>query len=295
MSSSMLLYLEFVGVFILLVWAFYITFRAGLLYNGPIYCMSIGGYFAAFAVRDLGWPFGLALIGALVVGAIFGFLPALGFSRTTGIVTAVASMALIFIVQSVIRNLAFLGGPFGFWNIPKVDYLLPITWVLVLIVGVFIYRLDHSRVGRAREVIGTDPELAHTMGIDVKWLNVYALTLSSVIGALAGVIFAFTMRTIQVESFGFPLLLTSSTMLFIGGRYTMWGAIIAVPLLWGLPQWIPSEAAVYSNLIYGILLITTLVLRPEGLVTRESLQRLKASGKLWLKNIKGFSSGGKRG
>ena len=72
--------------------------------------MAVGGYFAAFAAKELGWPFFLCVLGAAVVGAILGFLPALGFSRTSGVVTAVASMALIFIIQSVIRNLDFLGG-----------------------------------------------------------------------------------------------------------------------------------------------------------------------------------------
>mgnify|MGYP002545236408 CR=1 FL=1 len=50
---------------------------------------------AAFAAKELGWPFFLCVLGAAVVGAILGFLPALGFSRTSGVVAAVASMALI--------------------------------------------------------------------------------------------------------------------------------------------------------------------------------------------------------
>jgi branched-chain amino acid transport system permease protein len=274
MPLFIVLYFEFVGAFILLVWALYIPFRGGQLYNGPVYCMAIGGYFAAFVARDLGWPFGLALIGAVVLGAIFGFVPALGFARTKGIVTATASMALIFIIQSVIRNLSFVGGAQGFWNIPKVTYLLPATYGIVLIVGIIIYRLDHSRIGRALEAMSTDPDLAHTMGINVRLLNIFVLTLSSVIGALAGVIFAFTMRTIYPELFGFSLLLYITTMLFIGGRYTMWGAIISAPILWGLPQWVPSDVAQYTNIFYGTLLIITIILRPEGVITRELLKRL---------------------
>ncbi len=275
MSVAMVYYLVFVGAFILLVWAYYVPFRAGLLYNGPIYCMAIGAYFSAFAVRDLGWPFGLALIGALAVGAILGFLPALGFARTTDIVTAVASLALIFIIQSIIRNLDFLGGPYGFWDIPKLEYLLPLTYALVLIVGIFIYRLDHSRLGRALEAISTNRDLAHTMGIDVRKLSIFVLTVSSVIGTLAGVIYAFNMRTIETDLFGFSLLLYTTSMLFIGGRYTMWGALISVPVLWGLHQWVPSVAVPFTSMMYGALLIIMLILRPEGIITRDLLQRVK--------------------
>lgn len=295
MSVSTIYYFLFVGAFILLVWAFYVPFRAGLLYNGPVYCMAIGGYLSAYFVRDLSWPFGLAVIVAVTAGAFFGFAPALGFARTTGVVTAVASLALIFIIQSIIRNLDFLGGPKGFWHIPKIGYLLPTTYFLVLIVGVFIYRLDHSRLGRALEVINTDPDLARTMGINVRWLSIFSLTISSVLGALAGVIFTFNLRTIHPEVFGFPLLLSSTAMLFIGGRYTMWGGIVSVPVLWGLPQWVPSEVAQYTNIFYGALLVLMLIVRPEGIVTRNMLQRISVYSRFWLRTEKGFSPGKKGG
>ena len=274
MSVSMTYYFVFVGAFLLLVWAFYVPFRGGLLYNGPVYCMAIGGYLSAFLVRDLGWPFMPALFVAVAIGTLFGFVPALGFARTTGVVTAVSSMALIFIIQSVIRNLDFLGGPKGFLHIPKIPYLLPVTYLILLVAGVLIYRLDHSRLGRGLEVVATDPDLARSLGMDVKWLSIISLTISSVLGALAGVIYTFNIRTIQPEVFGFPLLLSSTAMLFVGGRYTMWGPIITVPMLWGLPQWVPSEMAQYTNIFYGALLVLMLVVRPEGIVTRGVLLRL---------------------
>lgn len=77
LSTSMTLYLIFCCAFILLVWGALVPFRAGLLYNGTVYCMAVGGYFAAFAAKELGWPFFLCVLGAAVVGAILGLLPAL--------------------------------------------------------------------------------------------------------------------------------------------------------------------------------------------------------------------------
>lgn len=281
MSLYMVYYLEFVAAFILLTWAMYIPFRAGQLYNGPIYCMAIGGYFSAFVVRDLGWPFGLAVIATVALGALFGFIPALGFARTKGIATAMASIALIFIIQSVLRNMKFLGGSQGFWNIPEVDYLLPIAYAIVLVVGVIVYRLDHSRVGRALESILIDPNLSSTMGVNVTRVSIFVLTLSSAIGALSGVIFAFTLRTIYPETFGFSLLLYVWTMLYIGGRYTMWGALVAAPILWGLPQWLPHAVAEYTKFFYGALLVIILLLRPQGLINREVLQHVRNVARIW--------------
>jgi branched-chain amino acid transport system permease protein len=276
MSLYMVYYLEFVAAFILLTWALYIPFRAGQLYNGPVYCMAIGGYFAAFAAREWGWPFILVVFGAILLGTLFGFIPALGFARTTGIATAMASIALIFIIQSVLRNVEFLGGPRGLWNIPKVEHLLPASWAIVFIVGIFVYRLDHSRIGKALEAMLVDPDLAATMGVNTIWIRVLALTISSAIGSLAGVIFAFTLRTIYPETFGFSLLLYVWTILYVGGRYTMWGALIATPILWGLPQWVPNQVAEYTNILYGALLVVILLLRPQGLINRELLLRIRS-------------------
>jgi branched-chain amino acid transport system permease protein len=236
--------------------------------------MAIGGYFAAFMVRDMGWPFWLALITAVVLGAIVGFIPALGIARTKGIATGMASISLVFIIQSVIRNLKFLGGADGFLNMPHVSYLQPVSYVSVLIVGIVLYRLDHSRIGRAMEAMLDDPDLASSMGVSITRINVFILTLSTAIGALAGVIFAFNLGTIYPQSFGFFLLLYGNTMLFLGGRYTIWGAVVAAPILFGLPLWLPHALAAYNQVIYGALLVIILMIRPQGIITRGLLRRI---------------------
>ncbi len=268
-------YSEFIGIFILLVWAIYLPFRGGQLYNGPIYCMTIGAYTAAYTSKNLDWPFGLALLMALGVGGLSGFLTSFAFSRTTGIVTATASLALIFILQSIITNINLVGGAVGILNIQRIGYLPAIIWVSVLLAGLLIYRIDGSRLGRALEAMRTDPELASTLGIDLRWLSVLAMSIASVIGAAAGIYYAFTIGSISPDLFGFTLLLYTMAMLFIGGRYTLWGALISVPILWGLPLWVPPVVSPYMNLIMGALLVMILMVRPEGIVSREMIHQLK--------------------
>lgn len=275
MSTATTYFIIFCCIFIILSWAAYVPFRAGLLYNGTVYCMAIGGYFAGFAAKDLGLPFWATIIGAMLIGAILGFIPALGFSRTAGIVTAVSSQALIFIIQSVIRNIDFLGGSRGISGIPKVENLVWYAIAIVVIAAVFIYRLDHSHIGRAFECIQTDPDMASTLGINVKKMTILGLTISSVLGALSGALYTYNMRVIYPETFGFSLLLSVMTMLFVGGRYTQWGMLISVPLLWGFSKWMPKSLSVYSQILYGIILILVLMLRPEGLITRKLTAGIK--------------------
>lgn len=275
MSTGTTYFLILVMVYIIVVWGALIPFRAGLLYNGTVYCMAVGGYLAAYASKNLGWGFWLCIVVAALLGLLFGFLPALGFARTNGIVTAVSSMALIFIIQSVIRNIKVLGGSSGIYNIPKVPNLLLFTIIVTVIMGAILFRLDHSRLGRALEAIGTDSEMAATLGINNQKLTVLALTLSSVFASVAGVIYAFNLRLVYPDAFSFTFLLNMMTMLFVGGRYTQWGVIISAPVLWTISTFMPKSVQKLSNYIYAVILIVILMARPEGLVTRGMVQKIK--------------------
>ena len=274
MAQNTQLFLLFVASYLLLTWAMYLPFRAGLLYNGPVFCMAIGGYTAAWLDRYGSAPFLAALLLGAVAGGGFGYLPARAFARTSGIATAMGSIALIYIVQSILRNTPQLGGPQGIRGIPGQTYLVAEVAVLVLVVGVFLFRLEGSRFGRALEAVAQGGNLADAMGVDVRRTTVAVMTISSVLGALGGVVYSFSIGTVQPGTFGFELLLRVWTMLFIGGRYTMWGALISVPILWGLPQWLPSGAARYSNFVFGVLLILVILWRPQGLVDRPLMRRL---------------------
>ena len=124
------------------------------------------------------------------------------------------------------------------------------------------------------EAMLDNPSLASSMGVNVARTNVFLITAASAIGALGGVIFAFNLGTMYPDTFRFFLLLYGTTMLVIGGRQTMWGAVFAAPVLTGLPHWLPYEISNYSRIIYGVLLVTVLILRPQGVITRGLLQRI---------------------
>lgn len=275
MSINIWLFLEFSAVYILLTWAFYLPMKGGQVFNGPVYILAISSYFSAYAMRELGWAFGPTLLAAIGVGALMGFGPANGFAKTKGFALAIATIAVIFIVQSVLRNMPFLGGTRGFWGIPEISNLLPITWVIVLIVGIIIYRIDHSRLGRAIEVMRVNPDIAGALGgVNPIRLSILLQTIAGAISGAAGAIYPFISGGIYPSSFGFALLLYMWTILFVGGSTTMWGTLAFAPLLWGLTQIIPQQIAEYTDFIFGTLLIAILVLRPEGAIDRRLISNI---------------------
>lgn len=275
LSSGTTFFLLLVIVYILVVWGALIPFRAGLLYNGTVYCMAIGGYVAGYLSKTFSAPFAVCILAAILAGLIFGFIPALGFARTNGIVTAISSMALIFILQSILRNLTFLGGSTGMTGIKKVDHLLLWALLILIIMGAFLYRLNNSRIGRALEAIQTDPQMAETLGVNTRQMTVLALTLSAVFSSVSGALYAFNIRVLYPGTFSFSFLLNIMTMLFVGGRYTQWGVIISAPLLWTINTFMPASVQKLSNYIYAVILIVILMARPEGIVTRSMTHKVK--------------------
>jgi branched-chain amino acid transport system permease protein len=250
--------------------------------------MAVGAYFSAYAVRDLDWPFGLALIVAIGWGALVALVVARGLARAPAFTTVIATIALIFIGQTVIRNLGFLGGVHGFHQIPRIGYLLPLIYVAVVVVGFFIYRLDCSRLGRAMETIFVDPDVAATLGIDTYKLRILLHITAGALGALGGVFFAFALGTISVGAFSFSLLLQLVCFVFVGGYTTMWGLIAFTPILWAVTVFLPPTIAAWKDIIYGTLLITIVILRPEGAIDKNVIRAISSKGRAWLGRLRGL-------
>ena len=194
-------------------------------------------------------------------------------------------MGLIYIAQTVIRNLPFLGGAYGYLGIPRIGYLMPVTWGILIAFGIFIYRLDHSRLGRAMEMVFVDPDVAATLGVNRYWLSVSLQSLAGAMGALAGVFFAFTTGAIQPPNFGFSLLLRVICFLFVGGSTTMWGVPIFTSILWAVTVFLPVQIAEWRNIIYGVLLIVVLLLRPDGVIDKVLIRAIATKSRLWLRPL----------
>jgi branched-chain amino acid transport system permease protein len=279
-------FLKYVILFILLSWSVYIVYRAGQLNYTPVLTMAIGAYFSAYAVRDLHWHFVLALIVAIGLGALVALVAARGLARAPAFTVIIASIGFIFIGQTVFRNLDFLGGTHGYLYIPNFGYVLPLACVALVVVGFFIYRLDYSRLGRAMETIFVDPDLAATLGVDIYKVRVFLHAAAGALGALAGVFYAFFMLMVHYSSFSFSLLLQILCFLFVGGYTTMWGLVAFTPILWAISVFLPASIGVWKDIIFGTLLITILILRPDGVVDKNVIRAISSKGRAWLGRLR---------
>jgi branched-chain amino acid transport system permease protein len=269
-------FLEFSAIYIMIGWAVYLMFRINQPYFGSLYSMCIGAYFAAYASIHWMWPLWLILIGAVAVTILFSLIPAFRLARLGPFPMVIASMAILFIIQTAVKNIDTLGGRYGLFGmllLPS-SALLSITYGFLILIGYCIYHLDYSHIGRAMDAIHFDRDVAATLGIDVGRLSVQFQVISSAIGGIAGVLYAYTMGGVFPEAFNLSFMMNAITIVVVGGMYTMWGIVISAPVLWSIGQFLPRNMTGLSVIVYGVLLIVILLVRPSGIIERKTISKI---------------------
>jgi len=104
--------------------------------------------------------------------------------------------------------------------------------------------------------------------VDIRQLGRLLQVFSSTVAGGCGVIYGFMYRSFHLDFFTFHLVGLFMTIIFVGGYATMWGTVVAAPVLYGLTLLFPPEVASWRIVIYGAILVAVLVLKPEGFITR---------------------------
>lgn len=160
-------------------------------------------------------------------------------------------------------------GEIIFGNPPQLYYLFILASLLMLFIS---RRLNNSRTGRRWMAIREDEDVAAAMGINTTNAKVLAFTLSAASGGLAGAIFAAKLGSIFPSSFELLISVNVLALIIVGGLGSIPGVIVGAFALVGIPQLL-SEFAEFRLLLYGIVLIVMMLVRPEGLWPSEVHRR----------------------
>jgi branched-chain amino acid transport system permease protein len=248
---------------------------AGLLSFGQPVFMAIGGYASAilatrYAVNPwLALLCGIALSAAVAAGIGFPVL------KLESHYFAVATFAMSLIVLSVINGAqGFTGGAIGIIGIPPLTigsisfadhmpyYIL--VWLLVALALLATYAIRASRTGRAFRVLATRPDVASSLGIQVRRYRVIAFVVSAVLASVAGSLIVEFSTYASPDNFNGDVGILVFAMLFIGGIRTASGPIIGAAIV----TVVPVEATAigkYSALTFELILLLILVVWPRGL------------------------------
>jgi branched-chain amino acid transport system permease protein len=248
---------------------------AGQISLGQAAFFGIGAYTSGVLTAKLGMPLIVSFPLSLLMTVTIAFLVGIPTLRLKGHYLAMATLGLGEIVFIVFNELLSLtGGPSGFGNIPLIRFFgfeldndykyFVFVWAIVAIILYFSLNLINSRVGRALKAIHKAERESATMGINTSRLKLYIFALSAGFASIAGFLYAHyvTFLSPGIFSLGFSIVLV--TMVAVGGMENIWGAIIGTTVLTVLPEYLRFFKD-YDILIYGVILMAIMLLRPEGL------------------------------
>lgn len=277
MSLSIYYFLAITAVNILMTWAIYLPYRVAHLHFITIANMAISGYLAGFLVMSLKLPFFWALLIGFAVGGIIGYIVSLFIGDAPTFAVVIVGFTFIYITRTVIENLPAVGGTMGMFGLPNIGnspaahryIILAILYGLVLLVGFLIHRFDSSRLGKAASAVFVDKDLATSLGVNIKKVGQLLQVFSCLVAGGTGVLYGFIYKSFHLDFFTFHLVGVFMTTIFVGGYTTLWGSLLMAPVLYGLPLLFPKEIQSWRMVIYGVILILILVLKPEGFITRK--------------------------
>lgn len=137
--------------------------------------------------------------------------------------------------------------------------------VAVALAVVFYTRIVHSWMGRCFASIRLNDELADTLGINVFRYKLISFVAGNIGAAVAGSLYAFYIGYIDPNYFSLDQSLAIIAMALLGGREFVAAPIVGALVLTALPHVINVNAEA-RLLVYGLVLILTILLMPRGIV-----------------------------
>lgn len=246
--------------------------------------MAVGAYGTALLVSRAGLPTLVALPISVVLSSILGAILGYPARRLSGLYLALVTLGFLELVQIFVEEFPDLTGGirglsvlkpdlFGFRlqsNVALYFFVLAFT-VLALIAA---RNLQASRFGRAFDAVRQSPFAAQALGIPVPRIKLLAFALNAAFVGLAGGIFAGVVGFIDPTEFGILTSLKHITFIVVGGLGSILGSILGAVILTALPE-VLRGANEYGELIYGLILLGTLLFVPRGVVgVAQSLRAL---------------------
>jgi branched-chain amino acid transport system permease protein len=268
--------LVFAGINVIAAYSFYVPYKTGQVSLGQAGFMAVGAYSSAILT--------------LRIKGVYLLLLTLGFSE---------------IISVIALSWDYVGGAQGFRNISFNPWTLEYVAGVIVVLLLLFSRLERSSLGRAMDAIHQDETAAEVMGIDVVRIKLLSFGLGAAIAGLAGGLYAH--HATYMDSTTFNVMLSVEILVFVvvGGGSTFWGPLLGAAVLNAIPEilralrdWLELLPVEWTDfypinraydllhdfldfenakrlIAYGLILMVMMIVRPDGLLTRDGLLRLR--------------------
>ncbi|QIG44634.1 branched-chain amino acid ABC transporter permease [Nocardioides anomalus] len=241
-----------------------VPLRMGVFSFAGAGCYGFGAYAAALLVihQEMGALEAIALAALMTAG--IGLVLGLVLARLNGLYLAMATVAFDLIIGVIAVNGGeFTGSSTGLYGVIT-DFSMSQMYVITVAVVALIAFSELGRTGRRVEAVRDDPQLAASVGVDVRRYRIVAFVVSGALGGIAGGMNVMVRSIIQPLDIGFTLIVLALTMIIVGGARSWVGAVIGAVIFTWLPDLL-SAVGQWQELIYGILVAIAAVLLPRGI------------------------------
>ena len=237
--------------------------------------MAVGAYSAAVLTTTFGaallpfvggqtWLlFLLALAAGGLMSAVAGLVVGVPSLRLKGDYLAIVTLGFGEIIRVVLQNIDAIGGPRGMIGIPGYANLAWAYGIAAVCIYV-VWAMVHSTYGRGFIAVADDEIAAEAMGINATRYKITAFLVGAFFAGVAGGVYAHFKQYIAPQGFGFDKSIEIVVMVILGGMGNTLGVILAAILLTLLPE-VLRPIAEYRMIIYSLLLIVLMIVRPQGL------------------------------
>lgn len=254
--------------------------------------MAVGAYGAAYCGVELApsvraWlgagplaeavTFNLALLIGAALAALAGLLVGAPSLRLRGDYLAVVTLGFGEIIRISFNNAQFLGAATGYFGdtpagLPAyTSFFWVYAWAIAIVV--LIRNLTFSQTGRSLSAIREDEIAAEAMATPTTQLKVFAFAISAATAGVAGGLFAFMQSGIRPEDFRFDKSIDMVVMIIIGGLGSISGAVVG-GIFVAVTLELMRDLQQYRLVLYALLLVGIMLLRPEGLFGRRELSEV---------------------
>lgn len=250
----------------------------GLLSFGHAMFFAVGAYATGIALKSLQWSFfptlGLVVAAAIVQTLLFSLV----LPRVRGITFALVTLGFAEVFRIIIESREasqYTGANVGLQGIIPPAFLNPTDqrlrfYFIALGAAVVAYmacrRFVHSPTGRVCVAIRENEGRARMLGYNTFAFKLAALTLSSLLASMAGMLHALYKPIVSPGVAGIGFTVNALLMVLVGGLGTLDGALIGAAVLRLLEYFLDKAFGESAGFLLGAVFIALVLLLPYGVV-----------------------------
>lgn len=248
----------------------------GYVSLGHVVFYGLGAYLVVVSWQQV--PLVLAVLAAGVLAAAFAALVGLPVLRVRGPYFVILTFGLAELVKYGIMAAESASGTASriLFGTPDIMVVYFAMFALALLATLLLTLVSRSRFGQGLRSLRENEEAAETLGVPVVRFKLIAFVLSAAIPGMVGAVMALRSTYFVVGGVFDPMIsITVIAMAILGGGDNARGPVLGVVFLFAVQELLWTQAPLLYMIILGIILITFVVVLPNGIVGWAEARRRK--------------------